>query len=70
MKFGEKVRALREEKGMTQKDLAEALQISTRTVVSYERGQSYPKQRRVYDRLASLFDVETNYLYMEDEAAG
>ena len=70
MKFGEKVRALREEKGMTQKDLAEALQVSTRTVVSYERGQSYPKQRRVYDRLASLFDVETNYLYMEDEAAG
>ena len=39
MKFGEKVRALREEKGMTQKDLAEALQVSTRTVVSYERGQ-------------------------------
>lgn len=70
MKFGEKVRALREEKGMTQKDLAEALQVSTRTVVSYERGQSYPKQRRVYDRLASLFNVETNYLYMEDEAAG
>lgn len=70
MKFGEKVRALREEKGMTQKDLAEALQVSTRTVVSYERGQSYPKQRRVYDHLASLFDVETNYLYMEDEAAG
>ena len=67
MTFGEKVKALREEQGWTQKELAEHLHVSTRTVVSYERGQSYPKQRRTYTTLAALFSVDVNYLYTEHE---
>lgn len=67
MTFGEKVKALREKQGWTQKELAERLHVSTRTVVSYERGQSYPKQRRTYTTLAALFSVDVNYLYTEHE---
>lgn len=67
MTFGEKVKALREQQGWTQKELAERLHVSTRTVVSYERGQSYPKQRKVYTTLATLFSVDVNYLYIEHE---
>lgn len=67
MTFGEKVKALREQQGWTQKELAERLHVSTRTVVSYERGQSYPKQRKVYATLATLFSVDVNYLYTEHE---
>lgn len=67
MTFGEKVKALREQQGWTQKELAERLHVSTRTVVSYERGQSYPKQRKVYTTLATLFSVDVNYLYTEHE---
>lgn len=68
MTFGEKVRYLRKKEKWTQKQLAEALGLSTRTVVSYETGQSYPKQREVYDQLAELFSVDINYLYTEGEA--
>lgn len=67
MNFGEKVRKLRKENKYTQKDLADILGVSTRTVVSYENGQSYPKQREIYERLAQTFQVDINYFYMENE---
>lgn len=67
MTFGEKVKSLREKQGWTQKELAERLHVSMRTVVSYERGQSYPKQRRMYTTMANLFSVDVNYLYTERE---
>ena len=62
MNFGEKVRLLRTGAQMSQTDLAAELGVSTRTVQSYEKGQSYPKQRSIYAKLASLFNVEQNYL--------
>ena len=68
MNFGEKVRLLRTGAHMSQSDLAAELGVSTRTVQSYEKGQSYPKQRSIYAKLASLFNVEQNYLLTESEA--
>ena len=68
MNFGEKVRLLRTGAQMSQADLAAELGVSTRTVQSYEKGQSYPKQRLIYAKLASLFNVEQNYLLTESEA--
>ena len=67
MKFGEKVRKLRKEKGMTQTELAEELQITLRTVQNYESGSVHPKNREIYYRLAALFDVDSNYFMTEDE---
>lgn len=68
MNFGEKVKLLRKRAHMSQAALAAELGVSTRTVQSYEKGQSYPKQRSIYAKLAALFNVEQNYLLTESEA--
>ena len=68
MNFGEKVKMLRKGAHMSQAALAAELGVSTRTVQSYEKGQSYPKQRSIYAKLAVLFNVEQNYLLTESEA--
>ena len=52
MTFGEKVRRLRKEKGWTQAELAKLSGLSLRTIISYEKGESYPKKRSTYDVLA------------------
>ena len=39
-KIGNLISALRKEKGMTQKDLAEQLHVSDRTISKWERGLS------------------------------
>lgn len=67
MRFGEKIRELRRILGYTQQDLGEALGVSTRTIVSYENGKSYPKQRKVYNKMAELFEVPVNYLLVEND---
>ena len=41
-KFGLFVTELRKEKNLTQKDLAEKLYVSDKTVSKWERGKSYP----------------------------
>ncbi len=67
MKFGDKLRELRKGQAMTQADLARAVGLSQRTIVSYENGNSYPKMRQIYHRLAGIFHVDVNYLRTEDE---
>ncbi len=67
MKFGEKVKNLRKDKGLTQTDLAIQLGVSLRTVISYETGKSYPKRREIYAILADCFHIDVNYLLTEDE---
>ena len=56
MTFGEKVRRLRKEKGWTQAELAKLSGLSLRTIISYEKGESYPKKRSTYDVLAEIFE--------------
>ena len=67
MKFGEIRRDLRKGKDMTQTDLAKEIGVSLRTIISYENSNSYPKKREVYSKLATLFNVDINYLLTEDE---
>ncbi len=69
MKFGEKVRQLRTGAGMSQKELAEALGVSLRTVTNYETCSRYPKSRDVYGRMADLLGCDINYLLTEEESA-
>ena len=52
MKFAEKVRAARLNMGYTQKQLAEITHVALRTIVSYEKGDSYPRKRETYAALA------------------
>lgn len=67
MTFGERIRELRTQKGLTQPQLANSIGVSVRTVKSYELGTSLPKTRETYQKLAEFFDVNINYLLVEDE---
>ena len=68
MNFGEKVRTLRKEKGMSQGALAKAIGVSLRTVQSYETGKSYPRRREIYGTLARILGCERDYLMTESDA--
>lgn len=68
MTFGERIRELRTQKGLTQAQLALRLNMSVRTVKNYELGTSLPRTRDIYQRLADFFNVNINYLLAEDEA--
>ena len=55
------IAALRKANGMTQKDLAERLNVSDKTVSRWERDGTMPETDKVV-ALADLFGVTTDYL--------
>lgn len=59
--FGDKLRSLRTEAGMTQTDLAKRLNI-TKSVVSYYELQERTPSSDVLIQLADIFHVSTDYL--------
>lgn len=67
MKFAEKIRQLRLQKGLSQEAVAKAIGVTRRTYISYELDGRYPKTRARYGKLAEVFGVDTNYLYTENE---
>ena len=67
MKFGEKLRVLRAEKGVSRSKAAEAIGITKRTYLSYELEGRYPRKSEVYGKLAEYFECDVNYLRTEDE---
>lgn len=68
MTFGEKIKTLRKAQGMTQKDLAEALGLSLRTISNYETGGLRPRHDTTYDALAALFHVPKAHFFTEEDA--
>ena len=67
MTFGEKFKAEREKRGLTQQEVAEGLGINRRMITRYENGISFPRSRDAYKRIADYFEVDVNYLLTEDE---
>lgn len=65
--FGKKIKALRLEKNMTQKDLAEAIGVSTRSLINYETGRCYPRQASVVAKLSDQLGVTADYLLSDDD---
>ncbi|KZK07229.1 helix-turn-helix domain-containing protein [Lactococcus sp.] len=59
--FGDKLRALRMEKNLTQNDLAARLGIVGASVSSYEKSKQYPSVE-VLIQLCQIFDVSADYL--------
>ena len=59
--FGDKLRALRMEKKLTQNDLAARLGIVGASVSSYEKSKQYPSVE-VLIQLCQIFDVSSDYL--------
>ena len=61
MTIGEKIRATRKEKGMTQKQLAEMCKMADSAIRKYESGQVKPKTEMI-KRIASALDVPATHL--------
>ena len=63
--FGNKLKDLRRQFGLTQHDLADRLGIHVNTVCSYENGKKVPPINIVHD-LVVLFGVSADYLLNPD----
>ena len=59
--FAERLKALRKNKGVTQKQLSVSLNVTERAVVAYESGKMKPSFDAI-NSLADYFDVSTDYL--------
>lgn len=55
MKFGEKVRELRNERGLTQSDLASLVGVTLRTVQNWETANKRPNNPQTYKVLSNVF---------------
>lgn len=60
--FSEVFKRLRDERGLTQEQLASALGITKQAVSHYERGTREPKNKEMYEAIADFFNVDMNYL--------
>ena len=67
MRFGEKLRKFRTEKGMTQAELAKAAHLGINTISNYESGKTYPQNREVYTILAHILGVDPDHLHNEND---
>ncbi len=61
MSLGEKLKALRTAKKMSQKDLAERIGIAKSVISFYESGDRFPSYD-VLIKIARIFNVTTDYL--------
>ena len=59
--FGQRLKELREERGMTQKQLAQALGLNSVTYLHYEKSQREPPLSLLAD-MAAFFEVSVDYL--------
>ena len=64
MSFGQRLRERRKELGISQADLARALNVSLSAVSNYENGQNAVRED-VLLRLFQVLDVDANYLYQD-----
>lgn len=67
MKFGEKLRKYRTEKGLTQAELAKKAGLGLNTISNYESGKTYPQNREVYTTLANILGVNPDHLHNEND---
>ena len=57
-----RLKSLRSERGLTQRELADSLGISTSAITMYENGRRIPKYD-ILETIADYFNVDMNYLY-------
>lgn len=67
MRFGEKLRKLRRDNHLTQAELAKRAGLGLKTITNYEKGATYPQDRRVYGVLAEILGTSADYLHNEND---
>ena len=65
MKLAEKILTLRKQKGFSQEELAEKLNVSRQAVSRWEMGTALPDAANIL-QISKLFEVSTDYLLNED----
>lgn len=66
MTFSEKLRELRKESSLTQKQVAQQLGISTTCYSGYEQGYREPDLKTLY-KICKFYNVSSDYLIHIDE---
>lgn len=59
---GERIKNLRQEKKMSQQELADAINVASSTVSMYEKGERIPRDQ-IKLAIANLFGVTVDYLF-------
>lgn len=62
MTFGERMKKLRLEKGITQEKLGNIVGVSDRVIGYYESDDRFPKDELILKKLADYFDTSVDYL--------
>ena len=65
MPMGQKLAALRKQQGLTQEQLAEALNVSRQAVSKWESGAAYPETEKLI-RLSEMYGCTLDHLVRED----
>lgn len=66
-KFGERIKELRKERGITSYEMATRLGISRNTLTNWERGNKEPHAVEILEEMAKIFEVPLRYLLIEEE---
>jgi transcriptional regulator with XRE-family HTH domain len=69
MEIGDKIRAARKRAGLTQKDLAAKINVTTRCIQYYESNIRKPQTTEMVIKLAAALNEEVNYFLSEHELA-
>lgn len=67
MEFQDKLRQARRSAGISQGEAAKGIGVSLRTYKAYELGESRPRNRQIYQRIADLYGLNINYLLTQGE---
>jgi transcriptional regulator with XRE-family HTH domain len=68
MIFSEKLQLLRKNKGLTQEETAEKLNVSRQAVAKWESGQAYPDIANLI-RISDLLNVSVDYLVRDQDCS-
>ena len=68
MKFGEKLKDLRQKRKLTQDEVAKSIGVSRRAYIAYEQENVRPRKQETYNKLAKTLGCNVNYLRIDDTA--
>jgi transcriptional regulator with XRE-family HTH domain len=63
MKFGDRIRLLRDEMNISRDDLANKLNISYSALSKYETNERFPRDEDFLNKIADFFDVSIDFLF-------
>ncbi|WP_322020298.1 helix-turn-helix domain-containing protein [Clostridium butyricum] len=66
MSLGSNIKRIRNNRGLTQKELAEKLQVNINTIQNYENGRREPKTK-VIENLGKILDVSLSEFFLDDD---